>query len=80
MLVAVFKVVISEFLCYYGILKNNKGTASRLFITDHPSHLKRMEISHFGHGRAVDEIINARPRMENHSLIANVGKGILSGS
>ena len=63
-----------------GILTNNKGTASRLFISNQPSHLKRMEISHFGHGRTIAEIINAGPRMENHSATANVGKGILSGS
>jgi hypothetical protein len=62
------------------VLTNNKGTTNRLFITDHPSHLKRMEISHFGHGRTVAEIINAGPRMENPLAISNVGKGILSGS
>ena len=33
-----------------GIMINNKGTTSRPFISNQPSHLKRMEISNFGHG------------------------------
>lgn len=63
-----------------SILIDNEGTASRPFISDQSSLLKKVESSCVEHGGTIDEFINAGPGMENHSAIDNLGKGILSVS